>query len=138
MRYALLLFLFLPGCPDRNFMQKSFDAIDLFNAANAKFEDGNYEEALPMYEEALRTRPRMVEAYVRISQCHIRLGRAELGLSALERGVRVCGKNKVVALPLAREYASRGRKKEAIDLYRALVQASPELRGEMELLQGGK
>ncbi|MHC4605677.1 MAG: tetratricopeptide repeat protein [Planctomycetota bacterium] len=137
MRHAcwILVCAVLLGCPNPGLEGKrDFEALDLFHEANALFAAGKYQDAIPLYEKALKTRERMPEAYVRLWQCHKKLGRPSEALFALERGVRVCGRNAVVAVPLAREYARVGRTDEARELYRALLPEHPELRQEMNAL----
>lgn len=139
MKKALLVSLVLfAGCMDRDWSGKGIEAVEKYREANALLEAGAPEEAIPLYEEALQERPRMVEAYVHLHECHLRLNAPDEALRSLERGYRICGLNHIVAIPLARAYAARGRKADALELYDRLITFRPELRPEMEKVEGGK
>ena len=128
---AMLLLVLGLGCHD--FANKDQEILDTYNEANAVFDAGNYEAAASLYRDVIKVRPRIVDAYVKLWQCDLRGG--DPGAHAwLERGRIVCGMNVVVVLPLARVYASMGRRNDAREIFAALLPAHPELKEEMESL----
>ena len=116
---AVLSLILATGCLT-TFQPEHEELLEAYQKANDYFIGGHYAAAIPLYREVLAKRPRIAEAYVRLADCLRNLGDPAGALAELETGVRVCGRNVVVALPLAREYERQGRTEEAKKLYRAL------------------
>src|SRR5438876_4950976 len=60
-----------------------------YHEANALFERGRYDDAIPMYESAISVRDRLKDAYYKLAYCYEARGEESHAVEALEKAVRV-------------------------------------------------
>jgi tetratricopeptide (TPR) repeat protein len=98
-----------------------------FNLAEVYQARGDAPEALRSLEKYLKTQPQGTEAYVRRIQLLEQLGRSDQVLSGLKNAADADKYNIGLKLLLAAQYAKRGHKEDAEEIYRALINTSPSV-----------
>lgn len=113
-------------------------ALDRYYEAEALFEQGRHEEAVPHYEFVISVRDRLKTAYHHLAECHERLGRESEAVGVLERLLKVDRHDDRALKELGRLYTKRGRLDDAIAVYRTLAERHPEYEKDVRRLEKAK
>ena len=97
----------------------------LARMAAARFNDGDYEEALKHYRYALDLAPGTAETYVNLGATLARLGRDEEALQSYRRALAIDPKQRQGLRQLAYTYFNLGRYEQALKQYRRLAALEP-------------
>ena len=112
-----------------------------YHEANALFERGRYDDAIPIYESAIAVRDRLKDAYYKLAYCYEARGEESHAVEALEKAVRVDPQDEYALRHLWRLYCHRGFVEQALGAARRLSKLYPgdaALRGEIARLESLK
>lgn len=94
--------------------------------ADARYQRGDFAGAIPLYEEGLSIRPKWGEPYKKLAISYEQTGQPDLAVKTYRRYlVEADAKDTEVLAQAGRLYENQGRNREALDMYRRLLEVSP-------------